>query len=257
MGKLVIGYDLETGASFDVDPSENWITELGAVLWDIDAKMPVKIMNTLVWTEGKEVSEEAQQYTGITTEQCNKWGVPLSVALDEFALMAQKADYVMAHNGRNFDEPVLDAQYKVVNITDLVKPELPLIDTMTDIPYPSNCMNRNLTYLAGFHLVLNSFPHRAVSDVLTMLTVFSKYDWDLVEEIVSSPIRKYSAKFDYPNERRLGSRFPQAMEDFNKIKNAVKGLGFKWHPDTKRWVLETREALTKDMVFPCPVNIIE
>ena len=254
MGKLLLGYDLETGASFDVDPGENWITEIGAVLWDTDTQTPVQMFNTLIQTEGREVSPEAQQYTGITTEQCNKWGVMLDAALNRFNQMLEKADYVVAHNGRNFDNVVMKNQYKMTGVMSELFDTAPLIDSMTDIPYPANCVARNLTYLAGFHLILNSFPHRAVTDVLTMLSIVSKYDWETVESIANSPVVKYIAKFDYPTERKWGREFPQKMQEFNKIKNGVKDLGFKWHPDSKQWVLETREYLAKDMEFPCPVQ---
>ena len=260
MNKLVLAYDLETGGSFDLPPEENFITEVGAVLWDIDAKMPVKIYNTLVGIGGREVSEEAEQYTGITTAQCRRWGVEPLVAFSELRDMLLEADYVMAHNGRNFDNIVIMAcahREGAVTSLDFDINKKPLIDTMTDIPYPPNAAARNLTYLAGFHLILNSFPHRAVSDVLTMCTIFSKYDWNVVEEIVNSPTIKLAAKFDYPNERRLGARFPEAMKEFNRVKDAVKNLGFKWKPESKQWILESRKVLTKDMVFPCPVTEIQ
>jgi DNA polymerase-3 subunit epsilon len=257
MGKLILGYDLETGASFDVDPSENWITELGAVLWDTETNTPVQMINTLIQTEGREISPEAEQYTGITTEQCNKWGAPLGPVLERFNSLLKNADYVVAHNGRNFDQVVMKTQYQVTGTMSELFDTTPLIDTMTDIPYPANCKNRNLTYLAGFHLILNSFPHRAVTDVLTMLSVLSKYDWNEVETIANSPSVKYIAEFSYPTERKWGREFPQKMEEFNKIKNSVKDLGFKWNPQSKQWVLETKEYLAKDLEFPCPVKEVK
>ena len=257
MGKLLLGYDLETGAPVDVDPAENWITELGAVLWDTETNTPVQIFNTLIQTDGKEVSEEAQTYTGITTEQCNKWGIPLAQAIAKFNQLIKSADYIVAHNGRNFDQVVMAAQFMCSKQDPTAFNSIKLIDTMTDVPYPSNCKMRNLSYLAAFHLILNSFPHRAVTDVLTMMTILSKYDWNEVETIANSPEVKFVAKFDYPTERRWGKDFPQKMAEFNKIKNSVKDLGFKWHPESKQWVLETREYLAKGMEFPCPVNVIK
>jgi len=255
MGTLILGYDLETGASFDTPKDQNFITEIGAVLWDVDAGMPVKIYNTLINNPNKTISDDCIQYTGITDHQCDKFGVPLGVAIKEFECMMDLADYSMAHNGRNFDEEVLKGVYHREEAFPSFTPK-PLIDTMTDLPFPANCKSRNLTYLAGFHLILNSFPHRAVTDVLTMLAVFNKYDWMEVEEIVNSPIVTYVAQFNYPNERRLGAGFKKAMVEFNEIKDGVKNLGFKWNPDTKTWTLQTREALIKGVEFPCPVKIL-
>lgn len=252
---LLLGFDLETGASFDVPKEENWITEIGAVLWDSKTNTPVEMMNTLIYPEGKEIAEEAVEYTGITTEQCVKHGVSAEQALGRFNDMAKKADYLVAHNGAAFDIPILANYYKQLGWDT---PGKPLIDTMTDIPYPNNCKSRNLTYLNGFHLVLNSFPHRAVTDVLAMMTILSKYDLERVTEIVHSPKMKVVAKFAYPKERSLppGISFAEAMERFNKIKGEVKNLGFKWQPESKQWVLETREIIYKDMEFPCPVTLV-
>ena len=201
----------------------------------------------------KEIAPEAEEYTGINTEMCNEYGVDLKEAITNFSQMAEKADYIVAHNGRNFDVPILANVFRQLEIKT---PGKTLIDTMTDLPLPNNCKSRNLTYLNGFHLFANPFPHRAVTDVLSMLTVLSKYPWDQVREIAESPIAKYVAKFSYPNERRLGSKdaFAAAMVEFNRIKNECKNLGFRWHPETKTWVLETKEILTKDMEFPCPVQ---
>lgn len=253
---LLLGFDLETGGSFDLPLEENWITEIGAALWDTGTNTPVEMMNTLILPEGKEICEEAEEYTGITTTQCITHGVSEEVALTRFNEMASKADYLVAHNGAAFDIPILVNYYKRLGWDT---PGKVLIDTMTDIPYPNNCKSRNLTYLNGFHLVLNSFPHRAITDVLAMLTILSKYDFDRVQEIVHSPKMNVVAKFSYPKERSLppGMSFKDAMDKFNKVKNEVKNLGFKWQPESKQWVLSTREIIYKDMEFPCPVNIVK
>ena len=249
----VLGFDLETGAAFDVPKEENWITEIGCVLWDTDTNLPLEMYNTLVQPEGKEISAEAVQYTGITTEMCEKHGEKECLALDHFRHMATKADYIVAHNGREFDIPILAARFKA---WDLPTPGKPLIDTMTDLPLPDNCKSRNLTYLNGFHLFANPFPHRAITDVLSMLTVMSKYPWEEVRAIADSPVVQYIAQFSYPKERK-GGNFKEAMAEFNKIKDAVKGLGFRWHPDTKTWVLKTKEIIAKDMEFPCEVTKVQ
>jgi len=245
----VLGFDLETGGAFNLPKEENWITEIGCVLWDTDTNMPLEIYNTLVQPEGKEVSPEAVEYTGITTEMCNNHGVNELDALNKFSDMAFEANYLVAHNGRNFDIPIMASRFKALGLRT---PGKTLIDTMTDIPFPNNCKSRNLTYLQAFHGFANPFPHRAVADVLSMLKVMAMYPWEEVQAIAESPIVKLIAKFQYPKERN--GNFKQAMEDFNTIKDGVKNLGFKWHPDSKTWVLESKLILINNMEFPCPVE---
>ena len=46
----LLGVDLETGGSFDADIiKDNFITEIGAVLWDTELGQPVKMLNELVF----------------------------------------------------------------------------------------------------------------------------------------------------------------------------------------------------------------
>ena len=256
---LVLGFDLETGESFDVKPEENFITELGAVLWDTEAGMPVQMMNTLISDIPKDVHPEATEYTGINTQQCKAYGIPLQHALEQFRDMCFKADYLMAHNGRRFDIPVIYTAYQVEGMSKAQLEEVPLIDSMSDIEYPNNCKQRSLSYLAAFHLILNCFPHRAVTDVLTMLSIAQKYDWNRMVEMVNSPIVKLVAQFQYPNERRSGSReaFTEDMRKFNHTKDAVKKLGFGWNPESKQWILESRAIIVQNMEFPCPVTVVK
>ena len=39
----ILGIDIETGAKFDTPKEENFITEIGAVLWDTDLGCPGKL----------------------------------------------------------------------------------------------------------------------------------------------------------------------------------------------------------------------
>jgi DNA polymerase-3 subunit epsilon len=177
------------------------------------------MMNKLVY-QGKAIAEEATQYTGITNEMVAKHGESLHVVLDELLRMADEAEYIVAQNGLMFDRPLLALELKQLNAD---APKKLWLDTTCDVPYPKNCRNMNLTYLAGFHLILNCFPHRAVTDVLTMMAVLSKYDINTVIRNASQPTLLVRALVTY-DQRDL-----------------AKKAGFYWEPKDKFWLKSIRK----------------
>lgn len=208
---LIAGLDFESGGSFDRPLTENFITEIGCVLWDCDVNQPVRMMNVLV-NQDLEIFPEAEEYTGISTGMVKKYGAPLKGTLEGLLKMVAQADYIVAQNGLMFDRPLLKQELEKEGMGHL-NPRHLWLDTTCDVPYPKNCRNTNLTYLAGFHLILNCFPHRAVTDVLTMLTVLSKYDLPTVIKNASEPVLTV-----------------RAMTKFEQ-KDLAKKAGFYWKPD--------------------------
>jgi DNA polymerase-3 subunit epsilon len=208
---LLLGLDFETGGSFEKPLEENFITEVGAVLWDTEAGCPVKMMNKLVY-QGKAIAEEATQYTGITNEMIAKHGYQLDTVLTELLSMAQEAEYIVAQNGLMFDRPLLKQELGVINMAEM-NPKHLWLDTTCDVPYPKNC----------FHLILNCFPHRAVTDVLTMMSVLDKYDLQTVIRNASQPTLLVRALVAY-DQRDL-----------------AKKAGFYWEPKDKFWLKSIRK----------------
>jgi DNA polymerase-3 subunit epsilon len=219
---LLLGLDFETGGSFDKPLTENWITEVGACLWDTEVQQPVRMMNVLVWQE-KESFPEAEQYTGITTEMLKKYGGSLETALKGLLSMAEKADHIVAQNGLMFDRPLLAQELYSLGYGERTPKHL-WLDTTCDVPYPENCRQTNLTYLAGFHLLLNCFPHRAITDVLTMMTILSKYDINQVIRNASEP-----------------TLVVRALTNFDQ-KELAKKAGFYWNPEDKVWLKSMRKS---------------
>lgn len=217
----LLGIDIETGKDFDFGPEDQNITEVGAVLWDTDFKQPVMMFSSLVNQE-VEIHPDPAGYTGVTTEMVQRYGRSPFNVLSALNDLVDKADYVVEHNGLNFDNVVIAAE---MNRHGIVKVEKPIIDTMIDIEYPVNCINRNLTYLAGFHLILNSFPHRAIADVLTMFAVLMKYDIERVIEVANSPMVEVRAIVSYDEKEK------------------AKKANFRWDAERKWWVKETRQLL--------------
>ncbi len=217
----LLGLDFETGGSFEKPLEENFITEVGAVLWDTKSHTPVRMMNKLVY-QGKQIAPEAEQYTGISNEHIGNFGEPIVQVLEELLDMARPADYIVAQNGLMFDRPLLKQELVNNQMEDHFPHQL-WLDTTVDVDYPENCKQKNLTYLAGFHLILNCFPHRAVTDVLTMMTILSKYDINQVIENAKTP-----------------SLVVRALVGFHD-KEKAKKAGFYWEAQEKIWLKNVRQ----------------
>ena len=236
---LLLGIDLETGGEFNSPSGGNFIVEMGLVLWDTDFGQPVQIHSALI-DPGRPISEEAAEYTGICDEMLKRHGAKPDIrVLNPVKELMQRADFIVAHNGRNFDRPLLEAFFS--GLSHKVPPR-EWIDTLYDIDYPRNCASRNLTYLAGFHGILNSFPHRAVTDVLTMLTILARYDLDTVIENSRSPRVVVKAEVDFGNKEKAKAK---------KFSWEKPGEGLKF---PKSWVKIMREkeleALRRECDFP-------
>ncbi|GAA0298389.1 hypothetical protein GCM10009128_16510 [Psychrosphaera haliotis] len=212
----VLGIDLETtGLSFEEDE----IIEIGAVVWDIDSNKPAAMLNHLVVQPDKlPLSKTIVNITGITDTDLTEFGLEEKYALMEFLKLAEKCQYIVAHNGNHFDKPFIEkalSRYSM-NIN------LPWIDTMFDVPFKSR--TKKLTYLAAEHNFLNPFAHRALFDVLTMLKVCSDYDWQEIIERAQSPQVKVIAKVS-KEDRQL-----------------AKDQGFRWDSKNYVWFKEMKEC---------------
>jgi hypothetical protein len=53
------------------------------------------------------------------------------------------------------------------------------------------------------------------------------------------------AAFSYPKEREYPTKaqYIIGMAAFNKTKDNVKSLGFRWNPETKQWIYEGKKLL--------------
>jgi len=219
VGRLVLGFDFETTG---LDTKNDRIIEVGAVLWDWDRATPLEIMNELVRHEGIELSSEISTITGIETDDLMRFGKPIDKVLNRLLAMAHEAEAMMAHNAP-FDEGMLLAECARLQWTGDTKRLL--IDTVTDIEYhPIKHKQKNLVTLAATHGFLNPFPHRAVTDVLSMCKIASQYDFDAVK-----------ARAKSPNVTVV------AIVSFDE-KEKAKAAGFYWKPETKEWYRKMKEC---------------
>lgn len=236
---LLLGLDLETGGAFNAPMDTNFITEIGLVLWDTDFAQPVDFLSLLI-KPSQPVSPESVEYTGISDELLARHGHPADIrTLQPIAKLMSKADYIVAHNGREFDRPLLEAAFTQFG---LKMPATAWLDTQYDVDYPRPCRSRSLIYLAGFHGMVNPYAHRAVTDVLTMLTILARYD---IQQVIANSQRKWlivQANVGY-EEREM-----------------AKEKGFRWQQDgskvyEKCWVKRVREDQLAALQTSCDFNL--
>lgn len=180
---LILGVDFETGEDFHKGKEENFITEVGLVLYDGEKKKILDSTSLLI-NEGKKLHPKAIKLTGITQEMVENYGHTLEYATSVMNYYASRAQVLMAHN-KDFDEYYWKRDMEKFHY--LSNASKHWLDTMTDVDYPEECYDRSLMYISAFHKVINFHEHRALPDVLTMLTIASKYD---INEIYQNSISK-------------------------------------------------------------------
>ncbi len=146
-----------------------------------------------------------------------------------------QADYFMAHNGIGYDIPMLRAMFVRY---DKEMPEKCWIDSMTDIEFPLKMKGRSMALLEHSHGFINPFPHRAVTDVLSMLKIAGGYSLDRMVKMAESDMVTLVAKLNAPNWKD-----PQAVEEFNTTKNKVAKARFRWNPKKKEWTKDVHKIL--------------
>lgn len=208
----ILGLDFETtGLDFTTDR----ITEIGAVLWDTEAGKPLVLFNHLVkHDDAPPITDEITALTGITQAMIDAYGAHIEKLIPALLNLIAKAGAIVAHNGTGFDRPMLEAQMKRLN---RAMPDTLWIDTSTDVPYPPQIKTRKLVHLAAEHGFLNPFAHRALFDVLTMLTILQRYDVAAVLETAKLPNLTVIALVSYDDREKARAR------------------GYRWHGETKTW----------------------
>lgn len=222
---ILLGVDLETGGSFNDPLESNFITEIGAVLYD---NGPVEILSYLIKNDQRIVAD-AELYTGISDAQTDKYGVSIDKAISEFKILVDKCDAIVAHNGLAFDKPILD---RFVDTSKKV-----WIDTVIDIDYPANVKNRNLTYLQAWHGFV--YPgHRAIFDVMAMIRILESYDIHKIFSMAQSPLVLVRALTGYHEREK------------------PKSKGFSWNPDSKYWEKNIRELKLEEEILSYDFKIV-
>ena len=228
----ILGFDVE---STGLDPKKDSITEMGLVLYDTDAKAPVRISGFLV--KGGLITAEIERITGITQAMLDTYGYPPEAAVKAFANMAAQADYLCAHNSP-FDRSFLVAGGYVTAELDAAAK---VIDTRTDLPPEAYKKGKSasLKYLCADHGFLYS-AHRAVNDVLAMLELLSRYDLDVVLKRATTPNAEVRAVVSFDN------------------RTLAKERGYYWKAELKQWrkPMKADEVQAEKNTAPFPVVLV-
>ncbi len=245
----ILGLDLE---STGLDTANDWVTELGAVLWDVETKRPLVVQSCFLYDECMEprFTPESiammKRICGITPELLKEFGQEPSGVYHRLDLFAREAgvEYICAHNGENFDKPMLYAQLHRLGVPGTRLRELPWIDTRTDLPFAEEPDSRKLKHLALDSGFISNFAHRAVFDVLTMLRILSNYPIEDVIAYSKIPFITVRAVVSYDN-RELAKAQRYSWEK----------IGERTFP--KCWVKRIKQDKLNDEIAACKFEVVQ
>lgn len=224
---ILLSVDFETTG---LDPVNDEITEVGAVLWSTGFHRAMETASYFVKTN-KSIPQEVTDVTGVTDAMLKKFGYPQDIGFENLEDMLDQADAYVGQNIIRFDKLFLESWAKKNGKT---VPDKLYIDTRTDLP---GVESKHLGYMAADAGFLNPFPHNAVSDCLTVLRLIDMHPIDAIV---------YRAK-----QPTLVLQSHQAFED-NK---AAKKLGFVWNPNHKIWWQGAKECDVEGIVKAAPFDI--
>lgn len=107
---IALFFDTET-TGFRTPEFTPEIVQIGAILQDTEKKIPLAELNLLVKNK-HPIPEQATEIHGITDTLTGCFGIDNDVADNMFALLAAKADVLVAHN-IEFDVDIIDGAWPV------------------------------------------------------------------------------------------------------------------------------------------------
>lgn len=245
-----LGIDLEVdsidlnGKNGVIFTEDSNITEVGLVVWDTNRNTSTELVSFLVKENRfKKIDQELEELTGIKTEEVLNFGkspkVIYSIMMN--LIKSYNIEAIIAHNGHNFDFPMLEMFFERYGFDSEPYDNLLKIDTLLDIKYPSYIKSKSLIYLAGYYGVVSG-NHRAVFDVLAMLNVMTKFDFDSILESAKNPIGIIIAHVSYDK------------------RDLAKNAGFRWNPNKKIWYREEKirnelEEELEQLEFKCEIKL--
>lgn len=115
---MYLAFDTETTGKLNwklpvSDPTQPRIVQLGLQLLDKDL-VEMARWTTLIQPEGWVIPGEAQGVHGISTEMCEKYGVPIQHALAILSKYRKHAKFHICHN-EQFDRNMVDSELSRLN----------------------------------------------------------------------------------------------------------------------------------------------
>jgi len=224
---ILLSLDFETTG---LDVEKDRIIEIGAVLYSTGQKKCLENFGRLVKTE-VPIPSEITQINNIYPAAVERFGYEEEESFEILNYMIDSCDTLTGHNIIRFDKSMLDAWCRRLNQPIWNKL---CIDTMIDI---KGHEGKRLTYLAADHGIINPFPHSALADAITVLTIIEKYDIDVLVERAKTP-----TVFIQAHQKR----------DENELAKKQK---FRWNPEHKIWWKAVKETDIEELQNACSFNI--
>ncbi len=243
----LLGVDFETGEDFHKGKDQNFITEAGVALWH--SKYKLLSAQSLLMNAQKPLAQKVIELTHINQEMVDEFGMSEEYVASVLNYYVSMSEVLVAHNIA-FDQYYLNALLEKYGHTSHVGK--PWVDTMTDVPYPNDCYDRGLMAVAAYHRILNYYPHRGLTDTLTMMTVLDHYDIDVVFKNSQSPkVAVVALTSPEQNDVVKQHRFRWYGRDRT---DCDPRLLVSWAKECKQWELD---SIVKDLPFRYDVISLE
>lgn len=231
-------FDFETS---DNDPRTCRITEAACVLYCTERQREIMSFSSLLWDETyPTIAPVAAKITGITDDLLKEhaqhaWCAPRFI-LAQLGAFLLRADYVVGHNIRKFDLPLLHEELKRNSLELSALP--PNIDTRFDIEYPEHIDTRKLAYLASEHGIPPGLSHAALHDCHTTARLLFSYPLERVIHVSQSP--------------DLYVRADVSFQDKEKAKEKK----YFWDSEQKIWVKQLKEMFLEKEIADCSFPVL-
>lgn len=203
-----------------LDIKKDFILEIGCALFDTERGSIISYHSDIIsWPYDIKITQTITDLTGITNEMIFAYGVNARRAFEYFIKYAHGADYLVGHNIKNYDMPLLEMNLKYLGLNF----SLPLIDSMVDLPNSKLTENKKLKYMAFEHGYIMNKAHRVIDDIQAVSHLMSFYPFEEIEKRSKAKEVTIVAKVKY--EDRL----------------LAKNAGFHWNVEKKHWYRTVKE----------------
>jgi DNA polymerase-3 subunit epsilon len=203
---IVLGFDLE---STGLDKVNDRPIEAAMALWTTKFNRSLDTRAILIQSDGVKVTDEITEITGINQSMVDKFGYTPEEAYDEMMYFVERAEALVAFNGKRFDVPMCQQWAKRLGKQF---PDKLVIDPFTDLPMRGQ---EQITMCAKMGFCYDA--HEAGADVGAMLRLMGKFDFNIVLTRAQSPV--------------IVVRSLQGRNENDKAKKHK----FRWNPDRKIW----------------------
>ncbi|VVB50879.1 DNA polymerase III PolC-type [uncultured archaeon] len=210
--------DLE---STGLDKVKDRPIELGVTLWTTKYSRGLDSQSILIKSDGVPVVSEITEITGITQDMVDNFGYEPDEAFEVATSYADRAQAIVAFNGRRFDIPMFQAMAKRLKRQ---WPDKLIIDPFVDLPMRGQEL---ITMCAKMGIYYD--PHEAGADVNAMLRLTAKFPFDIVLERAKSPVVVVQSKQSYGENEK------------------AKKHKFRWNPGEKIWWKAVKEIDMSDL----------